>query len=157
MFHSIFLLPTLFGALAAGIPFPLIQRQDACAGDKSTAGYCNVLSYIDRTGTPSTSAPSTSECQQTCRGVLGDAGDWRVDFIDKPAGYRDTLYLGPCEFGISRETDGDSTEFEFAMNNQDIVDVIDEVINRYAGQHDGKVQAEGTMECSGRVVRWYVG
>lgn len=158
MSYSIFLLPTLFAALTAGIPSPLIiQRQDACAGDKSTAGYCNTLSYTDRTGTLSTSAPSSSDCQQTCRGVLGDAGDWGVDFTDRPAGYRDNLYLGPCEFGISRETDGDNAEFEFSMHNQDIVDVIDEVIKRYAGQHDGRVQAEGTMECSDHVVRWYVG
>ncbi|KAI0101164.1 putative necrosis-inducing factor-domain-containing protein [Daldinia grandis] len=157
MFYSIFLLPTLVTALVASVPSSLMQRQDACAGDKSTVGYCNTLSYTDRTGTLSESAPSSSDCQQTCRGVLGDAGDWGVDFTDRPAGYRDNLYLGPCEFGISRETDGDNTEFEFSVHNQDIVDVIDEVIKRFAGQHGGKVQAEGTMECSGHVVRWYVG
>ncbi|KAK6956143.1 hypothetical protein Daesc_001415 [Daldinia eschscholtzii] len=151
------LLVTLFTALAAAIPSPLIQRQDACAGDKSVAGYCKTLSYTDRTGASSTSAPSSSDCQQTCRGVLGDAGDWGVDFKNRPAGYRDNLYLGPCEFGVSRETDGDSSQFSFSMHNQDIVDVIDEVIKRYAGQHDGKVRAEGTMDCSGHVVRWYVG
>ncbi|KAI8962594.1 putative necrosis-inducing factor-domain-containing protein [Daldinia sp. FL1419] len=157
MFYAIYLLSALFAALVAGVPSPLVQRQDACAGDKSIVGYCETLTYTDKTGALSNSAPSASDCQQTCQGVLGDAGDWSVDFTGEPAGYRDNIYLGPCEFGVSRETDGDSSQFSFPMHNQDIVDVIDEVIRRYAGNHNGKVQAEGTMKCSGHVVRWYVG
>ncbi|KAI1472602.1 putative necrosis-inducing factor-domain-containing protein [Daldinia caldariorum] len=156
MFSRTMLL-SVFTALVAGVPSPLIQRQDACAGDKSIVGYCKTLSYTDRTGASSTSAPSSSDCQQTCRGVLTDAGYWGVDFHNRPAGYRDNLYLGPCKFGVSRETDEDTSQFSFSMHNQDIVDVIDEVIKRYAGKHNGKVRADGKMECSGHVVRWYVG
>lgn len=50
-----------------------------CAGDKSTVGHCETLTYIDRTTTAS-GPPSTAECQDACRGVLTDAGDWIVDF-----------------------------------------------------------------------------
>lgn len=53
-----------------------------CAGDKNTIGHCETLSYIDRT-TTSSDAPLATECQDTCRGVLTDAGDWGVSFIGK--------------------------------------------------------------------------
>lgn len=63
----------------------LTLAQDFCAGDKSIAGYCTVTSYTDRT-TSVSGPPTTSECQDACRGVLTDAGDWIVDFTGKPAG-----------------------------------------------------------------------
>jgi hypothetical protein len=52
---------------------------NSCTGDKNTTGYCETLSYIDRT-TTSPNPTSSSECQDACRGVLSDAGDWSVDF-----------------------------------------------------------------------------
>jgi hypothetical protein len=52
---------------------------DYCTGNKNTVGYCETLSYIDRT-TTSTDPPSSADCQDACRGVLTDAGDWGVDF-----------------------------------------------------------------------------
>jgi hypothetical protein len=55
------------------------MAQDFCVGNKDTVGYCETLSYIDRT-LNATDAPSSSDCQDACRGVLSDAGDWLVDF-----------------------------------------------------------------------------
>jgi hypothetical protein len=54
-------------------------QTDFCAGNKDTAGYCETLTYIDRT-LNATDAPLASDCQDACRGVLSDAGDWLVDF-----------------------------------------------------------------------------
>ncbi|KAI1379211.1 putative necrosis-inducing factor-domain-containing protein [Hypoxylon crocopeplum] len=156
MVRTIFLLPAFLAALAAAAPSPLAQRQDLCAGDPSAAGFCTPLTFTDKTG-GSAAAPSTSDCQQTCQGILSDAGDWGVDFAGRPAGFRDQMYLGPCQFGVSRTSDRDTSQFFFDMSNQDIVDVVGGSIRRFAGAHGGRVKAEGTMDCSGHVVKWYVG
>ncbi|KAI2464807.1 putative necrosis-inducing factor-domain-containing protein [Annulohypoxylon bovei var. microspora] len=143
----------LLASLASALP-SLFTRQDACAGDKSVAGYCTPLTYNDVT---SASSVSTADCQSTCRSILTDAGDWGVDFRGQPAGYVDGMYLSGCRFGVARETDADDAQFEFDVANQDIVDLIDESISRFAGSHGGRVSAEGTMQCEGHVVRWFVG
>ncbi|KAI1405195.1 putative necrosis-inducing factor-domain-containing protein [Hypoxylon fuscum] len=152
MLHNIILPAFIFSALIAAMP-SLFDRQDACATGTS-AGYCETLSYNDRTDS---SSPSSADCQQTCRSILTDAGDWGVDFNGQPAGYRDNLVLSDCPFGIERETDGDSSSFSFSVHNQDIIDVVGQSINKFAGNHGGKVKAEGTMKCDGHTVRWYVG
>jgi hypothetical protein len=68
--------PTILVTLLATITTAQI---DYCVGNKNTVGYCETISYIDRT-TTSPDAPSAAECQDACRGVLTDAGDWGVDF-----------------------------------------------------------------------------
>jgi hypothetical protein len=74
--HFTPILITLFSALAAA-------QTNQCAGNKATIGHCETLSYVDRTST-STSPPSTADCQNTCRGILSDAGDWSVNFKGSP-------------------------------------------------------------------------
>ncbi|KAI0886292.1 uncharacterized protein GGS22DRAFT_160493 [Annulohypoxylon maeteangense] len=150
--HPSTLLLALAG-LTTALP-SLFAQQDACAGDKSTAGYCTPLTYNDVT--QSTSVTTTS-CESTCSSVLADAGDWGVDFRAQPAGYVDGMFLSGCRFGIARETDADTEGFEFSVANQDIVDLIGESIKRFGGAHGGKVSAEGTMLCEGHTVRWFVG
>jgi hypothetical protein len=49
-----------------------------------------------------------------------------------------------------------SHEFNFDMNNQDIVDIIDEAIKRFAPLHGGKVAAEGRVRCDGHEAMWYI-
>ncbi|KAI5924525.1 hypothetical protein F4810DRAFT_709484 [Camillea tinctor] len=41
------------------------------------------------------------------------------------------------------------------MRPQDILDVLDEVSQRFGGS-GGSFAAEGTMECQGHVVKWWV-
>ncbi|XXH02834.1 hypothetical protein Hte_009221 [Hypoxylon texense] len=171
MFFKTVLSGLFFGALATASLLPpslraLLQPRDvdACAADKS-AGYCTTLTYTDLTGAASSSSSSSSsspiptqeQCQAACRSVLSDAGDWGVDFHGRPAGYRDEMVLADCGFGVSRQSDADTSQFSFYVHNQDILDVIDESVRRFAGEHGGRVKAEGTMECSGYVVKWYVG
>ncbi|KAI4859724.1 hypothetical protein F4820DRAFT_462250 [Hypoxylon rubiginosum] len=158
MFHKTAILALLFGALATAAPpsiNALLRPRDACAADKSV-GYCTALTYTDRTG-GSSAPPTSGQCEDACRSILSDAGDWAVDFAGKPAGYRDEMVLGTCGFGVSRLSDTDTAQFSFLVHNDDMLDVIGESLSRFAGKHGGKVKADGTMDCSGHVVKWYVG
>ncbi|EAT80886.1 hypothetical protein SNOG_11842 [Parastagonospora nodorum SN15] len=56
----------------------LTTAQDFCTSNASTPGYCELLSFTDRTLNV-TSPPSSSDCQDACRGVLGEAGDWSAN------------------------------------------------------------------------------
>ncbi|KAI0010915.1 putative necrosis-inducing factor-domain-containing protein [Xylariaceae sp. FL0662B] len=131
------------------------SAQDYCWGNKSAAGYCTPGEYIDRTSTAA-SPPSRDDCYHTCSGIQTDAGDWSVDFRGQPAGYKDLMLVYDCGFAVSRESDTDTSGFEFSMHNQDILDLIDEAVNRFADKHGGKVAAEGTMTCGDHTARWYV-
>jgi hypothetical protein len=162
MYHPLTLLVLLVASTAAQL--------DYCTGDKSTTGYCETLSYIDRT-TTSLDPPSSSDCQDACRGVLSDAGDWGVDFrgthhlipssppadraAGQPASYRQNMVGYPCGFSIG-PAPGQPKDYSFSMHNQDIVDVLDEVTRRFAPLHAGKVAAEGRIKCEGFEAVWYV-
>jgi hypothetical protein len=61
----------------------------------------------------------------------------------------------PCGFSIGRAP-GQPTNYEFSMDNQDIVDILDEVSKRFAPLHGGKVAAEGIVRCQGYEATWYV-
>ncbi|KAI1779049.1 hypothetical protein F4818DRAFT_237792 [Hypoxylon cercidicola] len=155
MFHKTVLLGLLLGALATAAPSHLqLQQRDACAADPA-AGYCKTLTYADRTDGTATS--TSDDCQNQCRAVLSDAGDWSVDFTGTGAGYIDEMVLEACQFGVSRASDTDTAQFSFDMHNQDILDVIGGAVNKFAGKHGGKIKADGTMDCSGHVVKWHVG
>ncbi|KAI0599491.1 hypothetical protein F4775DRAFT_591281 [Biscogniauxia sp. FL1348] len=128
---------------------------DACTGNQADAGYCTTLTYVDRTDATA-GAPTTSDCQATCRGVLQDPGDWIVQFAGVPAGGRHQMLGYACGFSVGRG-DGEPADLSFSMANQDILDILDEVTRRFGGAHGGgAVAAEGTMECQGHVAKWYV-
>ncbi|KAH7116223.1 hypothetical protein B0J11DRAFT_539472 [Dendryphion nanum] len=133
---------------------PFALSQNSCTGDKSIIGHCTITSFTDLT-TTSPNPPTTAECQDTCRGVLGDAGDWIVDFRNQPDGYKQTMLLYPCSFGVGRGA-GEPRNYFFYMHNQDIVDVLDEVNQRFGPLHGGRVAAQGTMVCDGRQATWYI-
>jgi hypothetical protein len=60
-----------------------------------------------------------------------------------------------CGFSMGRAP-GQPQDYEFSMNNQDIVDIYDEVIKRFAPLHGGRVAAEGIVRCGGFEATWYV-
>ncbi|PVI00446.1 hypothetical protein DM02DRAFT_592743 [Periconia macrospinosa] len=128
--------------------------QNQCTGDKSIQGYCTILSSTDRTSS-ATNPPSQSQCENTCRSTLSDAGDWIVDFTGQPRDYIDKLSQSKCSFSVGRG-EGEPLDYKFHMHNQDIVDIIDDVNQKYGGLHGGKVAAEGTMNCEGHLATWYV-
>jgi hypothetical protein len=56
-----------------------VAQINSCTGNKNTTGYCETRSYIDRTAS-SSHPPFAADCQDSCRGILGEAGDWTVRF-----------------------------------------------------------------------------
>lgn len=147
-----------------------LAAANQCTGNKSNPGYCETLTYEDLTsnnGAP----PSTSQCESTCKDVTTDAGDWSVNFKGKPAGYVDHMVNSACSFSVGRVSfsasvrdfvanddkgDGEPNDYQFYMDNQDIIDIIDEVNRRFGGAHSGRVSARGTMKCQGHLATWYV-
>jgi hypothetical protein len=101
------------------------NAQNQCEGDKSTPGYCTILSATDLTlSTPS--PPTVAQCMSTCHNTLSDAGDWIVDFTGQPEGYIDHMSVSPggCSFSVGRAPGVQEMDFKFYMHNQDIVDVL---------------------------------
>ncbi|KAF2448407.1 hypothetical protein P171DRAFT_428490 [Karstenula rhodostoma CBS 690.94] len=134
--------------------FSAFATANQCTGNKSIAGYCEVLTYEDRT-TNNASPPSTSQCESSCKSVLTDAGDWSVSFKGQPAGYVQRMVNSVCSFSVGRGK-GEPSDYQFYMDNQDIVDIVDEVNRRFGSKHSGRVSAQGTMKCQGRLATWYV-
>ncbi|KAF2824911.1 hypothetical protein CC86DRAFT_395301 [Ophiobolus disseminans] len=129
-------------------------QTNECTGNKATIGYCETISYTDRT-TTSSDPPSVAECNNACGGVLSDAGDWIVEFQGKPDGFRQNMVGSACAFSIGRAP-GQPRDYGFSMHNQDIVDIIDEVNKRFAPLHGGRAAAEGIVRCEGFEATWYV-
>lgn len=81
--------------------FTILAAADQCTGNKSNTGYCEVLTYEDRT-VNNKSPPSTSQCEASCKSVLTDAGDWSVSFKGQPAGYVQRMVNSDCSFSVGR-------------------------------------------------------
>jgi hypothetical protein len=149
------------GSILTLLLFPILLAlitpagaQDACYGDKSTTGYCTPLTYRDVTDEYD-APPTTGDCYDACRGVGQDAGDWLVDFADDADGVHHSMILYHCGFAVG-QGEGTPRDARFSLANQDILDLYDESVNRFAALHGGRVSAEGTMECAGLNVTWYV-
>ncbi|KAF2965033.1 hypothetical protein GQX73_g8560 [Xylaria multiplex] len=140
--------------LSSLIFLPLCHSQNNCYGNKSIAGYCTPLTYTDTTN-DFTAPPTTSECQTTCAGINQDSGDWLVDFSIDNGGARHDMLLYPCGFAVARGEDT-PRDARFSLANQDILDLYEETLSRFAGLHDGGVSAEGTMLCGDFEIKWYI-
>ncbi|KAF2727926.1 hypothetical protein EJ04DRAFT_593461 [Polyplosphaeria fusca] len=127
---------------------------DACTGNPSDTLDCTILTYTDTT-TKISNAPTPGQCDDTCSHIFGDAGDWIVDFRGQPDGYIDHPIGNPCQLRIGRGQ-GEPKDYYFFMTNQDMANIIGEVEKRFGGLHNGKVAAQGTMECGGHKAVWYV-
>jgi hypothetical protein len=51
---------------------------------------------------------------------------------------------------------GQQSDYQFSMDNQDIVDIYDGVIARFASLHGGRVAAEGLVRCGEYEATWYI-
>jgi hypothetical protein len=128
--------------------------QNGCQGNKAELGYCTTTSFVDLTNSAS-GPPTTAQCEDACRGVLTDAGDWSVLFENQPLTYRHTMVGFACAFSVGPAA-GEPAVYRFDMHNQDIVDIMDEVNRRFGPLHSGRVAARGTMVCQGHTAQWYV-
>ncbi|KAI0436757.1 hypothetical protein F4803DRAFT_207050 [Xylaria telfairii] len=132
----------------------LSYAQDNCRGDQSIVGYCTPLTFTDTT-TKFKAVPTTSDCQDTCRGINQDAGDWLVDFSKDADGALHDISLYYCGFAVSRGA-GTPHNAKFSLANQDILDLYDESLNRFGSLHAGKISAQGTMLCGGLHINWFI-
>ncbi|KAI4650213.1 uncharacterized protein J4E79_009480 [Alternaria viburni] len=141
--------PSLFlSLLAATLSVAQLSPDiNYCEGDKSTLGHCDTLTYEDTT-LSAANPPTTTECQESCFSIFGDAGEWIVQLEGKPEGYQQHMHQFPCGFSIGA-IPNTPHEFSFDMNNQDMADIIDEAVKRFAHLHGGKVAARGTVRCDG--------
>jgi hypothetical protein len=69
--HTTALLTMLFAAVTSA-------QLNYCTGNKQTLGHCHTLSFTDVTTTTANALNSTA-CNDTCRTMFWDAGDWLVD------------------------------------------------------------------------------
>ncbi|KAJ2996508.1 hypothetical protein NUW58_g954 [Xylaria curta] len=143
--------PVLLSSL---IFYSLCHAQNNCYGNKSVTGYCTPLTYKDTTGIFH-APPRTSDCQDTCAGINEDLGDWLVDFSMDADGVRHSMILYHCGFAVS-QGEGTPHNTKFSLANQDILDLYDGAINRFGGLHNGKISAEGTMQCGKFQIKWYI-
>ncbi|KAF2116855.1 hypothetical protein BDV96DRAFT_572981 [Lophiotrema nucula] len=125
-----------------------------CTAQPTTPGHCTTLTWNDAT-TSSSTAPTTVHCQTTCSNIFSDPGDWQVDFTKQPTGYIDTIIHSPCGFAVGRGA-GEPNDYRFLMANQDIANILNDVTTRFAGLHGGRVSANGTMVCDGKMATWFV-
>ncbi|KAK8031382.1 glycoside hydrolase family 18 protein [Apiospora arundinis] len=118
------------------------------------AKYPGLLHPADLDGPDEGRLPKTGECEDACRGVASDAGDWGANLTGLPAGQRHSVVGYACGFSLGRgPNQPDPLEFDF--QNQDILDVYQGAIDRFATA-DGRVAATGTMTCQGKSVQWWV-
>ncbi|KAH8682223.1 hypothetical protein BX600DRAFT_505834 [Xylariales sp. PMI_506] len=122
-----------------------------CAGVPSAATYCTPLTW---TAQPlNSSAPTDDECQDACRGVYSDAGDWEADLTGAAEGERRTVVGYPCQFALGRGP-GQADPIVITFTNQDIVNIYEGAIQMFGAS--GQTSASGTMVCQDKVVSWWV-
>jgi GH18 family chitinase len=91
-------------------------------------------------------SPLVDDCKQIIRNIEEDAS---TEFEHRITGHREILKHGSCAFGIKR-TGGTGGAVQFRVGGQDVIDVINESIKRFAS--DGRVGAKGVFRCSGTTV-----
>ncbi|KAK8111729.1 chitinase [Apiospora kogelbergensis] len=122
-----------------------------CKGQPNKPGYCTPQTWTNLTTADS---PKTGECEDACRGVASDAGDWGANLTGVAAGQRRSVVGYACGFSLGRgPNQPDPLEFDF--QNQDILDIYQGAIDRFATA-DGRVAATGTMVCQGKSLQWWV-
>ncbi|EKV10555.1 glycoside hydrolase family 18 protein [Penicillium digitatum] len=110
---------------------------------------CSGYTYQDET---SSASPKVSDCQTIIKNIQGTNGEWTTGIGHQ----REIAKFGSCQFGVQNV--GVTGDVTYYTGSQDIVNIINEAISRYAS--DGLVGAAGYMECSGdadhQKVKWGV-
>ncbi|KAH0426127.1 glycosylhydrolase family 18-6 [Colletotrichum camelliae] len=128
-------------------------------GHRSSPNYpCDNPPGIDNCGDSSFenqssgASPKVEDCRQIIKNIEGDG---RTEWTTQVAlGQRAIARFGSCRFGV--EATDVSGNADFRVGGQDVIDIINESINRFGG--NGRVGAKGTMKCNGSVkkqgVKW---
>ncbi|KAI1111634.1 hypothetical protein F5Y14DRAFT_305613 [Nemania sp. NC0429] len=150
--------PNITALLLGGLAFlGLSHAQKNCflLTEKSFARYCTPLTFKDTTGGSVQGLPTASDCQDACRGVVGDPSDWLIDFSTAADGAQHSMLYYHCGFAISQGK-GTPHDAKIWLANQDLIAVYNGTLSRFGGLHGGKISAEGTMECDGLEVNWFI-
>lgn len=130
---------------------PAFAAADSCTGNPSLAGHCTPETW---TAQPiNSTSPTIAQCQDACQGVNSDAGDWFANLTGSADGERRSLVGYACQFSVGRGC-GQEDPLEVDIANQDILDIYSGVIARFGSS--GLTSASGTMNCSGKILRWWV-
>lgn len=111
---------------------------------------CGDSSFENQT---SDASPSVDDCLAIIKNIQGDGGtEWTTQVVGK--NQREIAKAGSCAFGV--EATNVNGNVNFKVGGQDVIDIINEAINRFGG--GGKVGAKGDMSCNGNVhgqdVKW---
>lgn len=103
---------------------------------------CGDSTFVDQT---SNASPKVSDCQQIVRNIQGTDGEWGVE--NAIGAQHQLVQFGECKFGVQGQ--GKNGNVHFKVGAQDIVDIINDSIQRFGGS--GRVGAKGVMSCRGNV------
>jgi hypothetical protein len=129
----------------------LVRAQDYCGVNTGEAPYCTPQTWVAEP--INSTAPTIAECQDACRGVESDAGDWEADLTGSADGERRTVVGYPCQFALGRGP-GQADPIQVTYANQDILNIYEGVIQRFGSS--GQTAATGTMICQGKLLRWWI-
>ncbi|KAB5522068.1 putative necrosis-inducing factor-domain-containing protein [Coniochaeta sp. 2T2.1] len=114
---------------------------------------CGPSTFEDAT---SSTSPLASDCLIIAKNVrLG--GKWNVESVT--GNQHQLVQFGTCAFGVEPK---DRKGGYFEIGNLDIIDIIQDSVNKFADKHGGKVNSAGETDCKGSLaatgssykVRW---
>ncbi|OIW34308.1 hypothetical protein CONLIGDRAFT_688063 [Coniochaeta ligniaria NRRL 30616] len=127
-----------------------LQRDDhpdpdcpKCGADgQPPLNNCGDSTFEDHT---SDASPLAADCLHIAKNIdLG--GRWHVAaFLGVAGGQHQLVEWGTCAFGVEPVGYGGT----YDLGNLDIIDLIDDSVNRFAKLHGGKVGSAGEMRCFG--------
>ncbi|KAB5522863.1 putative necrosis-inducing factor-domain-containing protein [Coniochaeta sp. 2T2.1] len=101
---------------------------------------CGPSTFEDTT---SSTSPLASDCLVIAKNVrLG--GKWNVESVT--GNQHQLVQFGTCAFGVEPK---DKKGGFFEIGNLDIIDIINDSVNKFAESHGGKVNAAGETDCHG--------
>ncbi|KAI4685538.1 uncharacterized protein J4E84_006266 [Alternaria hordeiaustralica] len=135
-------------------PERAFQSWDSSSKGSSTFYPCDLPPGKDHCGETtfenqgSDASPKVEDCRQIIKNIQGDGNtEWTV----QTAGLRQRAIAkaSGCSFGVEATNLNGNIDFE--VGGQDVIDVINEAIQKFGG--GGRIGAKGEMKCRGNVVK----
>ncbi|PVI01299.1 hypothetical protein DM02DRAFT_706113 [Periconia macrospinosa] len=110
---------------------------------------CGDSSYEDKTGS---SKASINDCKQIIANIRPDGGSqWTTQVVGKKP--REILKAGTCHFSVHATKTGKNLDFK--IGGEDVMSTINIAISKFG--KDGKIGAEGFMDCNGNAGKQAIG
>ncbi|KID87249.1 hypothetical protein MGU_05659 [Metarhizium guizhouense ARSEF 977] len=124
-----------FAALIGASPVAITDGEGSVFSRRNSVDDCGASTFENHS---SNGSPLVADCRQIAANIA-NGGTWTVANI----GQRQLVQYGTCAFGVEVLKPFDA--FTTRIGNQDIIDLINESINRF--QWQDKVGAAGNMMC----------